>query len=404
MPTADLVSWIDDLSRPGIIWYAKRLAANDTLATNAHQAGPYVPREFLFQIFPSLYRPKSRNPDIEFDLFIDSHNDRRSVRGIWYNNALHGGTRNETRITRLGGRESALLDPENTGALAVFVFLPSGQSVECRVWVCSSAIEAELIEEHIGPVEPKRFVIWSVDSTFSLSVIRAPSTSNCCLEISEIPRKWLTVFPTGSEIIRFSLDRRPLAGATADQRLLSRRDCEFEVFQSVESAFHMPRINAGFRDISDFLKTAQSVLQSRKSRSGRSLELHTKEIMLEEGMTSDVKFSHGATIEGGKKPDFIFPSAAAYNNLSFPNANLRMLAAKTTCKDRWRQILNEADRIQIKHLLTLQEGVSENQFNEMTQAGVKLVVPIRLHRAYPVSVRPHLISLQSFIDEVKRLA
>jgi hypothetical protein len=30
-----------------------------------------------------------------------------------------------------------------------------------------------------------------------------------------------------------------------------------------------------------------------------------------------------------------------------------MLGVKTTCSDRWRQVLAEADRIQLKHLLTL---------------------------------------------------
>ena len=50
-----------------------------------------------------------------------------------------------------------------------------------------------------------------------------------------------------------------------------------------------------------------------------------------------------------------------------------MLAAKTTCKDRWRQIINEADRIKLKHLITLQEGVSEAQFREMQEAGVQRI-------------------------------
>ena len=37
----------------------------------------------------------------------------------------------------------------------------------------------------------------------------------------------------------------------------------------------------------------------------------------------------------------------------------RMLAAKTTCHDRWRQLIDTAGPIPVKHLLTLQEGVSE---------------------------------------------
>ncbi|PJO49371.1 hypothetical protein CQ054_19890 [Ochrobactrum sp. MYb29] len=52
-----------------------------------------------------------------------------------------------------------------------------------------------------------------------------------------------------------------------------------------------------------------------------------------------------------------------------------MLAAKTIFKDRWRQIINEVERIRTKHRLTLQEVVSEAQFREMTEIGVRLVVP-----------------------------
>ena len=80
-----------------------------------------------------------------------------------------------------------------------------------------------------------------------------------------------------------------------------------------------------------------------------------------------------------------------------------MLAVKTTCKDRWRQILNEADRIKTKHLFTLQQGVSENQFREMKEAGVKLVVPKPLHDSFPKSIRSELISLSEFIEELKSL-
>ena len=75
----------------------------------------------------------------------------------------------------------------------------------------------------------------------------------------------------------------------------------------------------------------------------------------------------------------------------------------TTCKDRWRQILNEASRIETKHLLTLQEGISENQFREMSEAGVQLVVPLPLVGKYPESVQPYLQSLESFIGDVRLL-
>lgn len=56
-----------------------------------------------------------------------------------------------------------------------------------------------------------------------------------------------------------------------------------------------------------------------------------------------------------------------------------------------------------KHLVTLQQGVSENQFKEMRGAGVILVVPQKLHRSYPDSVQPELLSLEQFIRETKLL-
>ncbi|MBV1706970.1 MAG: type II restriction endonuclease [Hyphomicrobiales bacterium] len=409
MALADVGDWMNEFGRPGVVWYAKRLSANDTLATNAHQAGPYIPKAFLFSVLPSLNRPEVLNPDVDLKVCVDSHKDRRVARVVWYNNQVLGtGTRNETRVTRFGGAGSALLDPDSTGALAVFAFVIEGGSAsECHIWVCGAeGTEADLFEERIGPVEPKQHVVWMPGGAPPLSGLLATAPAapaSCHLTVAEIPPAWLVQFPTGEEIIRLAISRTPPAPTGADMRLVRRRDCEFEIFQSVEEAVYLPKITAGFSGISTFLSLAQTILQSRKSRSGNSLELHAREILKEEGFIADTTFTHRPVIEGGKRPDFLFPSQAAYEDRSWPDAALRMLAAKTTCRDRWRQIINEADRIREKHLLTLQEGVSEGQFREMTEAGVKLVVPAKLHGSYPSSVRPHLITLASFLEDLRRL-
>lgn len=70
--------------------------------------------------------------------------------------------------------------------------------------------------------------------------------------------------------------------------------------------------------------------------------------MGEEGLRAGTDFVHRPVIEGGKRPDFLFPTQVAYEDPAFPANRLRMLAAKTTCKDRWRQVLNEANRITTK--------------------------------------------------------
>jgi len=404
MPVADLADWMDEYDRPGFVWYVKRLAANDTLATNSNQAGPYVPKTFMFGIFPQLNTTDIKNPDVWFDLYIDSHADYRKVRAVYYNIKPRGeGTRDEIHVTNFGGRQSAILNPESTGALTVFSFAvdANGHAIDCHVWVCDHETQEDLIEERIGPIEPGEKTIWTPVEGRTMDLLKPATRADCYLRPAEIPPAWLQKFPTGEEIIRKAVEFRTSTGMNPDARLMRRRHCEFEIFQSVEEALFLPRILDGFTNINGFLGLAQTILQSRKSRSGNSLELHAKEIFIEEGLRSLQDFHHKPITGDGKRPDFLFPSQAAYDDPAFPSGKLRMLAAKTTCKDRWRQITHEADRIATKHLLTLQEGVSEGQFNEMVGAGVQLVVPTALHDAYPKEVRPHLMSFESFIADVR---
>ncbi len=405
MPVAELAAWLETHSTPEYSWFIKRLSGNDTLATGAHQAGPYIPKEFLFQIFPGLNRPEVQNPDLTFPLTIDSHSDARTVRAVWYNNSLRGGTRNEARLTGFGGAASALLDPESTGALTVFAF--QIRESECHVWICRSETEEATIEDLVGPVDPGNPVIRTPNHPGTPEMFRPTvhAPTNCWLTSGAIPPEWLVKFPTGEEIISKTMELRSDRQLNPDKRLLRRRECEFDIFRSVEEAVELPVIRAGFNTVDDFTSRAQSILQRRKSRSGRSLELHARALFIEEGLLEGTQFIHQPqeSDPGKRGPDFLFPSATAYADPTFPTARLRMLAVKTTCKDRWRQILTEADRIAKKHLLTLQEGVSEGQFREMTEAGVQLVVPEPLQRLFPHSLRQHLQSIESFIRDIKPL-
>lgn len=401
-----ITEWIDEVSGSDVVWYVKRLSANDTLANKSHQAGPYVQKDFLFQLFPDINKKSAKNPRVKFNLSIDSHADNREITAIWYNNKFHGGTRNETRLTNFGGDSSPLLDPESTGALTIFVFVVNGngEAKECKVWVCRDETEEDIIEERIGPVEPGKWKIWSfvqkIASEGFANTTKKPRTS-CWLQPHEIPAAWLKKFPSPVDIILKTKELHSDHGVQPDLRLIKRRECEFEIFKSVEETIEPPLIKQGFGSINDFMSKAQTIVQRRKARSGRSLELHTKEIFVEEGLRDTVDFSYNPESEPGKNPDFLFPNEAAYKNSSFSESKLLMLAVKTTCKDRWRQILNEADRVKRKHLLTLQEGVSENQFKEMKQADVQLVVPAPLLCHYPKSVQPHLQTLESFIGDIR---
>jgi hypothetical protein len=151
-------------------------------------------------------------------------------------------------------------------------------------------------------------------------------------------------------------------------------------------------ISSGFTTVDDFLAVAQTVANRRKARAGRSLELHLATIFEEE----HVAHESGKTTEGARRPDFLFPSFDTYH----AGKPTRMLAVKTSVKERWRQILDEAARIPDKHLFTLAEGVSPEQFRQMAEARVHLVVPAANIVKFPASVRDELLTLSSFIDMV----
>lgn len=382
-------TWLDDHGSSDWHWYIKRLAANDTLATRSHQAGPYVPKHLVFQLFPSIQPDGPANPRAHLLASVDSHDEaERPVVLTWYNQK----SRDECRITCWGGGTSAVLDPDTTGSIGVFAFHKRqlGDADYCAVWICN-AEEAAILEGRTSPIEPGIPLFVSLLGSARTGPL---AESTCSLTRETMPYAWTERFPSGDDIVDHCVALRPCGGMTADDRLLRRRNCEYEMYRSIEGMHVLPRLAQGFQTVDEFILYSNSVNNRRKSRSGRSLELHLSRLFKEES----VAFSHGEVSEGNKKPDFLFPSAAAYHEGC---SRVRMLAAKTTCKDRWRQVLNEADRIPEKHLLTLQEGVSENQFAEMGAAGLTLVVPAKLHKKYPKPVRPQLLSLSSFIAMVK---
>lgn len=379
--------------------YIKRLSANDTGASGGHQVGVYFSNEFLASVFPSIDTKSVENPSVNFTSLIVSPIPQFSstVRAIYYNNKFFGKTRNEKRITRWGGKQSPIQNVDLTGAAVVFAFnqFTGKDASNLEVWVCSSLAEETELETFVGEVVPGEPMYGQASKLLQGVGNRYDTT-----KVTEIPAEWANDFPTGLELVSYVSENLKSYNDDPDKLLMKRRDAEYLLFKKIEENLFLQTITDGFKNMDEFMATANSVSNRRKSRAGRSLELHLEKIFTENGVT---KFSTQANTEGNKKPDFIFPGISCYRDNSFPDSGLRMLAVKTTCKDRWRQILNEANRIKIKHLFTMQHGVSENQFQEMKDAGVKLVVPKPLHDNYPKSIRGELLSLSEFIEELKSI-
>lgn len=183
-----------------------------------------------------------------------------------------------------------------------------------------------------------------------------------------------------------------------DSALMAWMEREEVLFRTLERHLISQRLEQGFAvdQVEDFIKFSLSVQNRRKSRVGLALENHMEIVF----SALSIRYKRTATTENKSKPDFLFPGQKEYHGADFDPLNLSMLAVKSTCKDRWRQVLAEADRIEDKHLFTLETGISVNQTNEMQAKKLQLVLPRILHDTYRADQRDWLFSLRDFTDVV----
>ena len=152
-----------------------------------------------------------------------------------------------------------------------------------------------------------------------------------------------------------------------------------------------------FADSSTFQRT--SFPGGGHSRSGKSLELILSAVFDAAG----VKYSEQMVTPEGDKPDFIFPSKECYLDLSFPPELLSHLASKTTLKERWTEVLDEASRISQKHLFTLDSEIPEKKAKRIGDKGLQLVLPAGKRVLLCEKAQEVSISLSEFIETVLRL-
>jgi hypothetical protein len=365
----------------------KFLSANDCGLTGSHQCGMYLPRRVwpLFAPFP----PSAGRLD-KHEVAIDWQHGERSTDSVvtWYGQK----SRREYRLTRFG-RDFPYLRENRVGDLLVLV--PTGPS-SFAAFVFESADDIADVQASLGV---EAIDGWGVFDPLGAS--DSEREDDCILRQFREFAEHLTAFPGGdafSGAARDALVRcvHGFAARSVDQRLVELVHAEYDLFKLVESRLCESEVRGPFSTIDDFLKTAASIMNRRKSRAGRSMENHVGNLLRE----ARIPFDPRPRIEG--EPDVVIPSKSAYDDGSYPTKKLFMLGIKTTCKDRWRQVTREAPRIATKHLITLQEGISESQLSEMRKQEVVLVVPRRMHVHYPTAARKHLMDFEGFITLVRR--
>ncbi|MBZ0098523.1 MAG: hypothetical protein K8F30_05540 [Taibaiella sp.] len=204
-------------------------------------------------------------------------------------------------------------------------------------------------------------------------------------------------FPTTLEMSNFASENVEIDVYRPDDTLIRLLNREETFFITLESLLIREKLAEDFESVDDFIRFSMSVHQRRRSRMGHAFENHLAYIF----NLHNLKYDRQAFTEGKKKPDFLFPGREAYLNPEYDENLLFMLAAKSTCKERWPQVLTEANRISKKHLCTLETGISVQQTQEMKQRGLILVVPEPLQETYLDIQKTDLWTLTSFINFIK---
>lgn len=369
--------------------YCKFLSANDSGETGGHQYGILVSKTAKNMLFTD--QEIQDNHILKKNGVIKWQDDfETACTFTWYE------SKNELRITGFG-RGFPLLRPEYTGALFVFV-KESPEDFQGFLFNTDEDIQEFLDTFGLTPAETNRPIELN-EVSFESKEKKAISLFINSLTV-DFPSS-IDMSNAARSIVLEVYSTKLLTIKDPDTALLQWTEAEYRLFREIEHSRYGNTIAQGFKSVDDFITLANQVLNRRKSRAGKSLEHHLSAIFDD----NKIMYTAQAITEGNKKPDFLFPSEEAYHDMSFSIDKLCTLAAKTTCKDRWRQILNEADRLrdENKYLCTMQQGISSAQMDEMQAEKVVLVVPKPYIMAYPKDKRDRIWTVGQFVSYVKEM-
>lgn len=368
--------------------FCRFITANDTGKNGSHQAGFYIPKcaaPLLFDT-PGI---KGENKDKMVEVKWQDDFITRS-RFIYYGQ----GTRNEYRITRFG-KNFPFFEEDNVGDLLIIAqhneqyyygfVLQTDQDIDdfFAYFNLSSEMTNQLIDI-TQSISPKSRLENGIKDIVD--------------RLNEFPEtRQMAEFAQGIYNNAHNITNKEIC-ATPDEQILKWIDTEYLLFRQIEEKVYFPIYSKPFSNCQELINLSNTILNRRKSRAGKSLEHHLATIFT----AAKLEYEEQAVTEDNKKPDFLFPSSEAYHNLLFPSDKLVFLGAKTTCKDRWRQVLNEANRIDTKYLFTLQQGISKNQLREMKHENLKLVVPSVYRSSFDREFQPEIETLASFIEMVRQ--
>jgi type II restriction enzyme len=377
---------IDDALQTGSA-IMKFISPNDVGLTGGHQCGYYLPKS-VWKLFSPNAPQKGINSE-SFPEILWQDGRVTTSRVVWYGTR----SRSEYRLTRFG-KDFPFLTHDSVGDLLVLI---PKSLIRFHAYVFDTEEDIEELQSSLGVLITQTWAAYIKGNNIT------PETPDECVErrFREFV-KHQQDFPTTRILSEATLDAiehcvKTFSTFSYDDRLVELIKREYRLFQMIERQVCQSDIVRPFKDVDDFLSTASSIMNRRKSRAGRALENHFEHLL----SSASIPFEARPRIDGTDEPDILIPSKQAYEDPNYDTKKLCMVGLKTTCKDRWRQVTQEAKRIPQKHILTLQSGISPNQLTQMRTANVTLIVPKSLQNLYPTKdTGVTLLTVDDFIKSV----
>lgn len=262
--------------------------------------------------------------------------------------------------------ETVLFDGAREGDLLV-LYRPTGaRELHAVIVPPGSAAESELLHALSagGIVDMARFVYVDPPTTTTESAELALDAVTGAHSVAEPAAEYGTLvsdsiaagaLPDTRAMARAGgdlADARAGADADPDVWLTAALEGETELWMAIQDGLLRPQLAelvAQDASVADVLAWAMRAQQSARSRRGESVQNHFGRLL----ERREIPHTPQCVTEAGRRPDFMVPGCREYHDPAFPAHALRMVACKSTVRERWAQILAEADRISPKYLLTL---------------------------------------------------
>ncbi|WNH54501.1 type II restriction endonuclease [Stenotrophomonas oahuensis] len=408
--------------------FLKKLSRNDTswsMPGGSNQSGFYVPRDIReSRFFPAL-EPRKDLPHIEeakcpsYWPQADTVRDDSHIR--YFTNKT-----SECHFTRIPKELFQLLNPASW-LLGGTLVAPEGLAHHWFMVIDSQSAAAELLETrldvssdfHFGLFDPAALSSASKDQSEEAAQLEAEiqaallagTIESLLLKYSRLPspeqlskqarNMHLKTMGYG-DLNPWELER------PGDAVMRISRDIEYAVYRQHELRLRAVEVAAilakhksaasaavqGFRALDAAFLSAS---QQRKSRGGRSFESHLDYLLRAGGVRSQPQ-----AILGQRRPDFVMPDARTVRDADRKDYYAAaILSAKTTLRERWKQITHERFNCSI-FLATVDDRISVETLNELREAEITLVVPESMKAVKTESLYrndSNVISFRSFFDD-----